>query len=234
RRLSCLILDGIPVPLHWWIRQRFLLPRYRRMLARGDDRFCLCSYREHRAIFVHIPKTGGISVSTSLFERESPHFCAADYRAIFGPTFFDQCFKFCIVRNPWDRLYSAYSFLKRGGMNQRDRYWAQRNLGDCDSFERFVLDWLTPESLRRCIHLLPQADFVTDGEGRLLVDFVGRLETFGVDFQTIRERLGRPRAELLHLNRSERRDYREIYDEAMRERVAELYARDVDLFGYRF
>ncbi|MCB1745455.1 MAG: hypothetical protein KDK91_34125, partial [Gammaproteobacteria bacterium] len=49
RRLSCLILDGIPVPLHWWIRQRFLLPRYRRMLARGDDRFCLCSYREHRA-----------------------------------------------------------------------------------------------------------------------------------------------------------------------------------------
>jgi hypothetical protein len=66
-----------------------------------------------KTIFFHIPKTGGLSIAEALFgNRAAGHIRAEDARLIFGAWGFQRFFKFCIVRNPWDWLVSAYHYLK--------------------------------------------------------------------------------------------------------------------------
>ncbi len=70
---------------------------------------------KHKCIFVHIPKTAGISVSVSLLGESIGNMSAMYYRALFGKEDFRLYFKFAFVRNPFTRLISAFEFLKKGG-----------------------------------------------------------------------------------------------------------------------
>lgn len=74
-----------------------------------------------KCIFVHIPKTAGISISRSIFGNlGGGHTKIRDYELIFSAKDFNNYFKFTFVRNPWDRIFSAYRFLKNGGINEED------------------------------------------------------------------------------------------------------------------
>ncbi len=195
--------------------------------------FSLKGCAEREAIFVHITKAAGTSIALSLFGALPYHYTAWQYRVIFGHKAFNRYFKFTFVRNPWDRLYSAYSYLNNGGWDEYDRRWAEKNLADVATFDEFVLDWLTPERLYSHIHLWPQNWFVLDAKDRLLVDYLGYFETIGEDFSLIASRVN-PTASLKHTNASPRNDYRSVYSGDAIERVASLYGKDIALFGYQF
>jgi sulfotransferase famil protein len=75
--------------------------------------------------------------------------------------------------------------------------------------------------------------FFTDEHGHDLVDFIGRFETIETDFATVCARLGLA-VELHHANRSDHLHYREFYDGQTRRIVERHFARDIDRFGYRF
>src|SRR5690625_2614056 len=71
-------------------------------------------FDQYHSIFVHIPKTAGVSVAHSLFEiKTAYHVRVSKYQIIFSQDEYNQYFKFAFVRNPWDRLVSAYRFLKK-------------------------------------------------------------------------------------------------------------------------
>lgn len=195
--------------------------------------FSLRPFSEKQAIFVHITKAAGTSTALSLFGALPYHYTAWQYRVIFGRRAFDQYFKFTFVRNPWDRLYSAFSFLKNGGWDEKDKLWAEKNLANVSDFETFVLDWLTPERLNSHIHFWPQTRFILDVKGQLLVNYLGYFETFAEDFEIIARRVN-PDATLRHTNASPRSDYRSVYSPKTIEKVGELYKNDIDLFGYEF
>ncbi len=189
----------------------------------------------HNCIFVHIPKCAGTSVSRSLFGDVGPgHLTMRDYEIMFSSSELRTYFKFTFVRNPWDRLYSAFHYLRRGGMNRSDREWSASNLSRYRSFEEFVCDWVDSENVRSWWHFIPQWEFVVSSGGQCRLDFTGRYETLGSDFQTIAFRLGR-KQELAHENRSgESNLYQSAYTHEMIDRVADVYARDISLFGYSF
>jgi hypothetical protein len=195
--------------------------------------FSLKGYTECKAIFVHITKSAGTSVALSLFDALPYHYTAWQYRVIFGRKAFDHYFKFTFVRNPWDRLYSAYNYLKNGGWDENDRRWAEQHWAGIDSFEQFVLEWLTPERLNSHLHLRPQHYFLLDWRGKVLVDYLGYFETINDDFAAIASRV-KPAATLEHTNASPRGGYQEAYSQKAKEKVAALYKRDIDLFGYQF
>ena len=82
-------------------------------------------YPHHTAIFVHIPKNGGSTVTTMLKRRrmfdimpapEDPRGQGCEtilqYMAAIGDDTGDY-FKFSFVRNPWDRLVAAYHYIKQ-------------------------------------------------------------------------------------------------------------------------
>lgn len=75
--------------------------------------------------------------------------------------------------------------------------------------------------------------WVTDREGHVIIDFIGRFENLEQDFQIICTRLN-IKAVLPHLNKSERDHYRHYYDDQTREIVAQWFKIDIQEFDYKF
>lgn len=198
----------------------------------------LAPYDELGCVFVHIPRTAGISVGNALFGKApSWHLSVRAYQLMYARAEYRRRFKFTFIRNPWARAVSAYDFLKGGGVEEHDRAWRDRHMLPDESFADFVRRWLTPANASTEIHFVPQWDFLSIASwSDPGLDFVGRFEHLEADFEEVCRHLGVQRA-LPHVNRSanhESRDYPDRYDDASARRVAEVYARDVERFGYRF
>lgn len=205
----------------------------RRVFPSPKGDFSLRSFDRLGCIFIHVTKTAGTSVAKALFNELPYHYTAVQYRVIFGRRDFNRYFKFAFVRNPWDRLYSAYSYLRGGGWDEKDRRWFTDNLPTAPNFNSFVMDWLDSERLASHLHLRPQSHFICDRSGRPLLDDISYFETLAEDFARIARRLGID-ARLPHVNASERLGYREAYTPEAIEKVRRLYAVDIESLGYDF
>ena len=84
------------------------------------------------------------------------------------------------------------------------------------------------------IHFQPQWTLLTDALGRLEMDLVGRVETMQDSYDEACARIGIPGRALDRVNSSRRGDYRQYYDQALIDGVSELYAGDLERFGYTF
>jgi Sulfotransferase family len=202
----------------------------------NDEGYTFRPFDEHRCIFVHIPKCAGVSVCTSLFGNlAGGHTTLRMYQIVFSPREYTEYFKFSIVRNPWDRLVSAYQFLKNDGMNDDDRTWAEQHLSGYPDFDTFVQGWLNETNVRKGIHFLPQSEFITNCRNQADLDFIGYFENLDSDFAHICARLG-VTASLPRLNntRSRGKDFRTYYTDKTRRIVAEVYAEDISMLGYSF
>lgn len=198
----------------------------------GSSLYRTC-FDDRRCIFVHIPKCAGSSLAQGLLGQRNIGHIPIYWHQLASPERFDSYFKFAFVRNPWDRLVSAYLYLQRGGAARRDRDWS-RMVQRFAGFEQFVEQWLSPENARRSLLFLPQHEFIRDRFGLPGVDFIGRFENLAKDFASVAACLAVP-ARLPEINRSaDRSPYQDYYSEASRERVAEVYAGDIQWFGYRF
>lgn len=210
-----------------------------------------------KTIFIHIPKTGSTSIEALLgmhgdrgdigvvpypdqvadrrhfYGRQLQHMTAARLRAeLNDEPVFSSYFKFSVVRNPWDRLVSTCAWS--GGK------WAMGRMLEREEFDAYVRrtraafgavrDASHPAPLHP--HVLPQVSYMFDDAGRSLVDFIGRTETIEQDWQVIRARLG-INADLPTRMKSVHRPYREYSDAETRDIVADIYARDIEAFGYR-
>jgi Sulfotransferase family len=190
----------------------------------------------HRCIFVHIPKCAGSAVCKSLFsELAIGHTDLHRYQIMFPPGEFRDFFKFTFVRNPYDRLVSAFFFLKQGGMNKNDKEWADENLADYSDFDTFVKKWVNRRNIWSHFHFIPQSYYICLEKNRPAMDFIGYFENLPGDFQFISRKLNM-NAKLLEANRNTSRinDYREYYTDETRKIVAEVYADDLRTLGYSF
>lgn len=187
-----------------------------------------------KAIFVHIPKCAGISINKALFNSiGGGHTTLDQYLNVFPPSEFNQYFKFTIVRNPWDRVVSAYSFLKQGGLNDWDRNFYDKEISKYGSFKDFIEGWLTPDNIMKFHHFRPQKHYILDKYQKVSVDFIGYLELIDEDFKYIANKLNIS-AELKKQNTAKRDDYRAYYDADTRAIVAKIYADDIALLNYDF
>ena len=195
----------------------------------------------HRFVFVHVQKTGGTTIDRLLLAqlgddvRRSParHLPLRAIHRQF-PDVRDY-WSFGFVRNPWDRLVSWWSMIDEWrrdvaekGSSPRASNDTWRQVADLGGFEEFVFRGgeISPRYSR------PQLDYL-EVEGRR-ADFVGRTERLAEDAAAALERFGLSAEGIGHHNTSPRRDYRDYYSPAARDRVAEVFAKDVDAFGYEF
>lgn len=188
-------------------------------------------FDELACVFIHVPKCAGTSVAMSLFgETPTGHLPLYWYEKQFNERYNDY-FKFGFVRDPLQRAWSAYSFL-RHNTQARDQA-ANKLVNKFSSFDAFVDNWLHPENITKQIHFTPQHYFLQNSMGYIDVDFVGRQESLVPDFMTLCKHLN-VKAELQHLNRSKQTadDDRINCSAASRRKVREVYARDYELFAY--
>ena len=192
-----------------------------------------------QSIFIHIPKMAGTSVSQSLYAYGScGHTPLARYQHTLPDWVLKRYFKFAFVRNPWDRLCSAYCFLSTEKVARTIEEWVARHLAGYASFEEFVCSSaLEKPAIRKykffrpmCEYLMPQSCT------QLPMDFIGFYENLAEDFDFIRQSLGIDVP--LKYRKTTRmlagKDYRDLYTGKMIDLVARFYAQDIRAFGYCF
>ncbi|MGY2338309.1 sulfotransferase family 2 domain-containing protein [Pseudomonas sp. SDO5532_S415] len=190
-------------------------------------------FAQRSCLFIHVPKCAGSSICAALFDGWSPgHLPLYWYEQQF-PEQFASSFKFAFVRDPLERAYSAYAFLRGNALSQRDQA-AQKLVSHYRDFDDFVARWLHPETIRQQVHFAPQTDFLTDSLGHLALDFIGYQEDLERDFRLVCEQLGHG-TPLPHINGSDHRSpgpAREFCSTRTRRLVRRVYQRDYELLGY--
>jgi hypothetical protein len=222
----------------WLASKIFESRRYRnRQIKRAvvtESGYSFKPFDDTKSLFIHIPKCAGISVSTALYGNLSGgHTTLDEYIRIFEPRNILSYFKFTIVRNPWDRLVSAFHFLKGGGFGEADRAWAEAELGRHEDFDGFVRGWLNASNIWKWYHFRPQYHYMLEKHRVIELDFIGRFESLESDFAWIAERVG-ARCTLPSINAGRHEPYTEYYCAATRDIVASVYAKDIAVLGYTF
>lgn len=139
---------------------------------------------------------------------------------------YSEYFNWVFVRNPYDRIVSAYE--NKVVANHERGLEKFRNKGH--TFESFVHE-LNGEDLKN-------ADIHVRHQHRLFpikhINFIGKFETLQQDFNTICNHINISTVQLPHINKSKHKHYTEYYNDETRKIVTELYAKDIELFKYKF
>lgn len=198
----------------------------------GENRIMRINGRD--VAFLHVPKTGGTALSSALGLQHGhvpvSRFIAQDAAR------FDAALSFAFVRNPWDRLFSAFNYLHSAiGLNQsRDLRWSGTYLARYPNFEAFVLALETPAT-RRIIwqwpHFRPQADWIClPGEDHVRAKYVGRFENIAQDSADLAAQLG---VEIdLPVTRRAQSYAEKRFTPRMISIIGDLYGQDARIFGY--
>ncbi len=126
-------------------------------------------------------------------------------------------FKFCVERNPWDKVLSHYHMhaAREGGSLSLDEYLAR---------SRFPINHFR----------------YTDGSGaRIIVDRVVRYENLLAELAEVFSQINIPFNGTLGVAakseyRTDRRPYQEVFNDDQRKIVEEAFAKEIELHGYRF
>jgi len=130
----------------------------------------------------------------------------------------DKYFKFCFVRNPWDRELSSYFFQER-------RYGA--SIGKV-SFKDY-LDQAFSRSRTYAVNNY-QCEYTTD------VDYIARFENYKDEVDYLLDKLGISLgdSEPKHSHKTIHKPYWEYYDDDDIKKVGDWYKKDIDMFDYKF
>ncbi|MFO7972130.1 MAG: sulfotransferase family 2 domain-containing protein [Desulfobacterales bacterium] len=191
--------------------------------------------RQHKVIFIHVPRTAGTSIRLSMggSAKGRDHLEWYLYQ-VANPEKFEKYFKFAFVRNPFDRLASAYAYYKNGGNQGEDLYWKEFIENHFFTFREFVHEWLTCEKAFRHALFKPQSYYVIDGSGKCMMDFIGRYEQIESDWERIIKYHLPGLPPLQRKNNIDRPGFRKSYDREMIRTVQRLYRQDLEIFGYTF
>ena len=181
---------------------------------------------KHKCIYIHINKCGGSTIDKVFTGSFCGHKKAFEYKKS-HPTEFDNYFKFTFVRNPWSRVVSFYHY-------QIERKWDYYPFDETIPFDEFVRDWMVTMPEQTSLNTHSCYDWISDENDKLMIDFVGTVENMQNDFNTICDKIGIPRQELPHYNKTKHKHYTEYYDDETKQIVAEKYAKDIEYFGYEF
>lgn len=195
-------------------------------------------------LFIHIQKTAGTSITSHLLGIPSstrfhhPHTLLRQVE-LTGQQ--HDYYKFAFVRNPWDRLYSWYCMIQRSAPSNLFYAYVKARAPQFRDFldlTDVIEDFIPEGSDSNCPNLKSiaynQIDYLTDAQGGIKADFIGRFERLETDYQALCSRLGLPFSGLGHLNRHTEGDYRKAYRDEDVEKVRRLYCRDIEHFGYDF
>ena len=126
-------------------------------------------------------------------------------------------FKFCVERNPWDKVLSHYHMhaARAGAALSLEEYLARG---------RFPINYFR----------------YTDRSGRnVIVDRIIRYENLLVELSEVFSQLSIPFDGALHVAaksdyRTDRRPYQEAFNDEQRRVIEKAFAKEIELHGYRF
>jgi hypothetical protein len=196
-------------------------------------------------IFIHVYKIAGTSIRAALkpynhrrtmvnriksrlnlapriFSNDfHPHVRMESLMERLPANIFQTYFKFGFVRNPWDWHVSLYHYMQQ----TPHHYWH-------DEVKKWTFDEYLNQRWEKPGYL--QHEFLTDKDGNVKVDFIGRYENLETDFRKICSLLDLPDINLPVKRKSVHRDYRTYYTPETVDIISKHHRKDIELFDYSF
>jgi Sulfotransferase family len=194
---------------------------------------------QHKCIFIHSPRCGGTTIESWIcgvdwwaVEPATKHLLASQARKLYAQ-WWDEYFKFSIVREPVDRMISCLEFRKHFGLQLTA---ANRMVLD-GYHQRFGRDIVLENDHRfsKREELLSAKHKPGQIYGNFLdeeLDFIGRYEDFGKVIECLADTLklpGRPTA--IYARSSQRIRPHELAKRSRLE-ICEMFREDIKRFSY--
>lgn len=188
--------------------------------------------------FIRVPKTGSRAIAEKLETKFMTH---TRNQVIKKKYKVSSYFSFAFVRNPYRRLYSAWNYLKNGGLGtQNDRcrkvFFIDSTGG---SFEKFVLRFFqedidTLKKISHCpvdpVHFYPQIYWT--GEKNNL-DYIGSFEDINSCWTIISKKLKLdPNLQIKNSSNTKYKNILDIYTPEMLKIIENFYSNDFEEFDY--
>lgn len=187
-----------------------------------------------KLVFFHIPRTGGTSMSYFLIgeKSKSPHRVSLRERELVIAGKYGDYVKFCMVRDPLERLVSIYKCYRNGGNKTIGDKKISKYVNSIgfDMFMRMAsneegVKELKDRFIQFSFMLRQQSEWVLEGE-LPIVDFCVALEDLNVFFQWLNKRYGMRRP----LKRKNKTNGRFIVNNEVKKMVYDLYFDDLQIY----
>jgi hypothetical protein len=215
-----------------------------------DRRILLCKEEEEKEIqLLYIDKV----------RKEGKHVRPYYVKKAMGQENFNQYFKFAFVRNPFGRLVSLFLSCRRkwNNISNKERKKMSKDIEDrkkknilyksifeYDDFSQWILDISNFNKLHDELQkgwydsvLKNQYDFLSDENGNILVDYIGKFENLTNDFQVICDKLEiNNTLSNFHKDKTTYKydNYRKYYNDFTRKIISQLLEKDLEYFNYVF
>lgn len=172
-----------------------------------------------KCIFLHIPRTAGTSITHALNKIPNPidygaysHEQTAFYKKHYADEW-SSYFKFAVVRNPYEKVYSSY----------------KRRHGD-RSFKEYLI-WLNDNDIQRSANVIgSQKLWLGDKKDSV---FVIRFENLNEGWEKVQQELNID-IPLPHINSTEKDNYKDHYTSFCRKLVEKHFEWDFNNLGYTY
>ncbi|MDH5599077.1 MAG: sulfotransferase family protein [Cyclobacteriaceae bacterium] len=207
--------------------------------------------KKHKFIFFHLPKNAGSSITKGLrkysdYPIERLYYYMIDYLGtvpflnlyplhisprelkskIRSVENFNNYFKFAFVRNPWDWHVSQFMYHKQASNAFFNKTFKQFTFDD-------YVEWAVKEE-NIILAKSRQKEFLSDRNGEVIVDYIGKYETLHKDYEEICDKIGVGDS-LRKVNLSKRKkSYKEYYNSQTKQLIFEAFKEDINYFGYEF
>lgn len=203
------------------------------------ERFCLAAprlmrlfwwrmdpvFRRRNLLFIHVPRAAGMSIARALGAAGTRHY-SARYFATIAPAWFAATPSFAVLRDPFDRFLSGYSYMRGAGAQgvHMAAVFAEqtRHITSIDAY----LDYLEGRAIFDLDFVMrPQSWFVIGTDGSVIVK---NLFVLGEDDAALAAYLAPQKiGAIAHINRSVRQPV--TLTTQQRRRVEKIYAADFAL-----
>lgn len=187
--------------------------------------------KDPECIFIHIPKTGGISIRMGMWQGhyDGPHWIIQEEWRLH--------FKFAFVRHPLDRFVSAFRMFTEGPRGfsrwERPADWRPLNINE---FAEIVFDESIIFDERRASfserirhHTIPQTNpFLL----LKAADFIGRYENYENDIKIITEKLKICNPIIPRMNYTFKKPWQDYLSGALLHRCIDFYKSDFEKLNY--
>ena len=162
----------------------------------------------HQFIYLHVPRTAGTSITTlfssltTIFDLEigatdfgekiqdayherfqiSKHSALTEIYNAIGDQVFKNYFKFSFVRNPFDRIFSTYNFLR--SWDSPDKNF-NNLMQSFNSFSEFIFSDCLAKTFVPDNMFYPQSHWLCSNTDDVGLDFIGRVEDLSADIANI-------------------------------------------------
>jgi len=191
----------------------------------------LVGNNKFKYVFIAIPKTGTRSIYNVLRREFEGHLIRDHEKKI--PEKFKGWFSFTVIRNPYERLVSAWWSTTQRGVDPKG--FIKRLKGNA-SFENFCKNLPSLETVRSAPHLTPQFQWLNN-------DFDKIIEYENLEEEWLKLPFNENKVQLIHINSTRklegernkivRKHYTEYLNPTIIDIINKFYAKDFKQLNYK-